>query len=128
MGYHAFELDLSSLNYQAPSEDLWGQHLRTHQREILATGQSGIEEARLEDYIVSGLIDFDEVSYDNIRCCDRNTGEAEYGGRDDDGADQTLRGRARFRDASGPVRDERCLHAGVVRPRPKLQGFHRLFQ
>ena len=64
-GYHEFELDLSSLNYQAPSEDLWVQHLRTHEREVLAVGHGGIEEARLEDYVVSGLIDFDDVSYDD---------------------------------------------------------------
>jgi len=64
-GYHTFELDLSSFNDQAPPEELWVQHLRTHKREILAVGSGGIEEARLEDYVVSGLIDFDNVSYDD---------------------------------------------------------------
>ena len=64
-GYNEFELDLSSLNYQAPTEELWVQHLRTHNREILAVGSGGIEEVRLEDYVVSGLIDFDDVSYDD---------------------------------------------------------------
>jgi type III restriction enzyme len=28
-------------------------------------GRGGIEEARLEDYIVSGLVDFDDISYDD---------------------------------------------------------------
>ena len=28
-------------------------------------GQGGIEEARLEDYVVSGLVDFDDISYDD---------------------------------------------------------------
>jgi len=64
-GYHDFELDLGSLSYQAPSEELWVQHLRTHQREVLAVGQGDIEEAKLEDYVVSGLIDFDDISYDD---------------------------------------------------------------
>jgi hypothetical protein len=27
-------------------------------------GRGGIEEARLEDYVVSGLVDFDDISYD----------------------------------------------------------------
>ena len=28
-------------------------------------GKGGIEEARLEDYVVSGLVDFDDISYDD---------------------------------------------------------------
>ena len=32
---------------------------------MLALGRGGIEEARLEDYVVSGLVDFDDVSYDD---------------------------------------------------------------
>ena len=32
---------------------------------VLALGRGGIEEARLEDYIVSGLVDFDDISYDD---------------------------------------------------------------
>ena len=32
---------------------------------MLALGKGGIEEARLEDYIVSGLVDFDDISYDD---------------------------------------------------------------
>jgi type III restriction enzyme len=44
---------------------LWIQHLRTNQLEVLGLGKGGIEETRLEDYIVSGLVDFDDVSYDD---------------------------------------------------------------
>jgi type III restriction enzyme len=33
--------------------------------EVLALGRGGIEEARLEDYIVGGLVDFDDISYDD---------------------------------------------------------------
>ncbi len=60
-----FELDLSSLNYAVPDEDLWVQHLRTSKREVLSVGSGGINEARLEDYIVSGLIDYDYISYED---------------------------------------------------------------
>lgn len=64
-GFKSFSLDLTTLNYPAPSEELWIQHLRTNQLEILGLGKGGIEESRLEDYIVSGLVDFDDVSYDD---------------------------------------------------------------
>ena len=60
-----FDLNLSSLNFQLPSEDLWIQHLRTHQRETLSIGSGGISEARLADYIVSSLIDYDYISYED---------------------------------------------------------------
>jgi type III restriction enzyme len=64
-GFKPFKLELSALKYPAPSEELWIQHLRTNQLEVLGLGKGGIEEARLEDYIVSGLVDFDDVSYDD---------------------------------------------------------------
>ena len=63
-GFKAFKLDLDTLNYPPPSEELWIQHLRTNQLEILGLGKGGIEEARIEDYIVSGLVDFNDVAYD----------------------------------------------------------------
>jgi type III restriction enzyme len=64
-GYKPFTLDLATINYPPPSEELWIQHLRTNKLEILGVGKGGIEEARLEDYVVSGLVDFDDVSYDD---------------------------------------------------------------
>ncbi|NOR25393.1 MAG: type III restriction endonuclease subunit R, partial [Desulforhopalus sp.] len=64
-GFTAFTLDLDALKYQAVSEELWLQHLRTDHREVLAMGKGGIEEERLEDYVVSGLIDFNDISYDD---------------------------------------------------------------
>jgi type III restriction enzyme len=63
-GFRPFSLELSALSYQAPSDDLWIQHLRTNQLEVLGLDPGDIEEARLEDYIVSGLVDFDDVAYD----------------------------------------------------------------
>ena len=41
------------------------QYLRTGERELQTLGEGGIEEKRLEDYVVSGLVDFDDVSYDD---------------------------------------------------------------
>lgn len=64
-GFREFTLELGSMNYQPPSDELWAQHLRTGQVEVLAMGQGGIDEFRLEDYVVSGLVDYDDVSYDD---------------------------------------------------------------
>jgi type III restriction enzyme len=64
-GFKPFKLELGALSYPAPSEELWIQHLRTNQLEVLGLGKGGIEEVRLEDYIVSGLVDFDDVAYDD---------------------------------------------------------------
>jgi type III restriction enzyme len=63
-GFKPFSLDLSTLNYPAPSDELWVQYLRTGQAEALGVWKGSAEEARLEDYIVSGLVGFDDVAYD----------------------------------------------------------------
>lgn len=63
-GFKPFTLELGVLNYPAPSEELWVQYLRTGQSEALGVGKGSVEEARLEDYIVGGLVDFDDVAYD----------------------------------------------------------------
>ncbi len=64
-GFKAFKLKLDTLKYPAVSDELWIQHLRTNQLDVVNLGHGGIEEARLEDYIVSGLVDFNDVSYDD---------------------------------------------------------------
>ena len=64
-GFRSFTLDLGVLNYPAPSDDLWIQHLRTNQLEVLGMWEGGIAERRMEDYIVGGLVDFDDVAYDD---------------------------------------------------------------
>jgi type III restriction enzyme len=64
-GFHPFTLKLDGLRYPPVSDELWVQYLRTEQREVVSLGKGGIEEQRLEDYIVSGLVDFDDVSYDD---------------------------------------------------------------
>jgi len=63
-GFNAFTLKVDTLNYPPVSEELWAKHLRTDQMDVISTRPGGIEELRLEDYVVSGLVDFDDVSYD----------------------------------------------------------------
>lgn len=62
-GYNPFTLDLSGLSYQPPDETLWLQSLSTGIGKTLGMGEGSIEENRLEDYVVSGLIDFNDISY-----------------------------------------------------------------
>ena len=64
-GFKPFTLKLDTLKYPAVSDELWIQHLRTGQRDEVSLGVGGIEEKRIEDYVVSGLMDFDDVSYDD---------------------------------------------------------------
>ena len=64
-GFALFTLDLSGMRYPAPSEELWAKHLRTDQVDVIGLSQGNLLERRLEDYIVSGLIDFPDVAYDD---------------------------------------------------------------
>jgi type III restriction enzyme len=64
-GFHPFSLDTSSIHYQPVDRDLLIQHLRTHEQDTLSFEGRHQEEQRLEDYLVRGLIDFDDVSYDD---------------------------------------------------------------
>jgi type III restriction enzyme len=64
-GFNPFTLKLDTLNYPPVSEELWAKHLRTDQVDVIAVGKGGTPELRLEDYVVSGLVDFDDVSYDS---------------------------------------------------------------
>jgi type III restriction enzyme len=64
-GFKPFTLELDALKYPAVSDELWIQHLRTNQLEVVFLGRGGIDESRLEDYVVSGLVDFDDISYDD---------------------------------------------------------------
>jgi type III restriction enzyme len=64
-GFKEFQLDLLNVNYQPISNELWQQELRTQKARVLKLGEGAIDELRLEDYVVAGLIDFDDVSYDD---------------------------------------------------------------
>jgi type III restriction enzyme len=63
-GFNPFTLELSGMRYPAPSEELWAKHLRTDQVDIIGLAQGNFLEERLEDYVVSGLIDFPDIAYD----------------------------------------------------------------
>jgi type III restriction enzyme len=63
-GYRTFTLDVSRMNYQVTEQQLLSQGLQSGRQ--LTYGESAlIEEARLEDYIVRELINYDDVSYDD---------------------------------------------------------------
>ena len=64
-GFKPFKLDLLNVNYQPISDELWAQNLRDGKSERVVLGKGGMEEQRLEDYIVSGLVDFNDVSYED---------------------------------------------------------------
>ncbi len=64
-GFKPFALKLDTLKYPAVADELWIQHLRTNELQVLTLGKGSSEEARLEDYVVSGLVDFDDISYDD---------------------------------------------------------------
>jgi type III restriction enzyme len=65
VGYRPFKLDVSAIRYQPVDRDLLIQHLRTREQETLSFAAGGQHELRLEDYVVRGLIDFDDISYDD---------------------------------------------------------------
>lgn len=63
-GFDRFMLDCSNIHYQPVERDLLIQHLRTHEQETLSFGGQMQQEQRLEDYVIRGLVDFDDISYD----------------------------------------------------------------
>ena len=62
--YEDFTLDLLGVSLQPVSQNVLLQELREHKRYTLETGKGIVEEERLEDYIVRGLIDFNDIHYD----------------------------------------------------------------
>lgn len=64
-GYKDFDMDVSGVNLQPVDHDILIQHLQNHERYKLSSGDGVVEENRLEDYLVRGLVDFDDISYDD---------------------------------------------------------------
>ncbi len=62
--YVDFDLDVRNINLQPVAEDILIQHLHENRRYRLRDGSGIIQEQRPEDYLVRGLIDFDDISYD----------------------------------------------------------------
>jgi type III restriction enzyme len=65
VGYQDFDLDCSSVRYPPVAKDLLIQRLTDNQRFRIISGDGVVQESRLENYIVRGLIDKDDVSYDD---------------------------------------------------------------
>ena len=63
-GFHDFDLDCKSIRLQPVSQEILIQHLHDHERYRLRSGDAVVPESRLEDYLVRGLIDFDDIDYD----------------------------------------------------------------
>lgn len=63
-GFRPFRLDLRNMNYEVPSEVLLAQHLRTGQVDRMGARVASSDERRLEDFIVSDLIDYPDIAYD----------------------------------------------------------------
>ena len=65
VGYADFDLDLSNVKLQPVTQDILIQHLRTHEQHRLVDGTGIVEEDRPENYLVRGLIDFNDICYDD---------------------------------------------------------------
>ncbi len=63
-GFADFDLDTSTVHYQPIAQDILIQHLHDQERYKLRSGNAVVEEVRLEDHLVRGLIDFNDISYD----------------------------------------------------------------
>jgi len=63
-GYRDFDLDVSGINLQPVETNILIQHLQSNKRDQLATSTVATVEAQLENYIVRGLIDFNDINYD----------------------------------------------------------------
>jgi type III restriction enzyme len=64
VGYQNFDLDCSSFRQPPAEKDLLVQHLMNNQRFKIVSGDGVVLEKNLEDYIVRGLIDKDDINYD----------------------------------------------------------------
>ena len=62
--YEDFDLDVRNINLQPVAQDILIQHLHENQRYRLQDGSGIVKEKRPEDYLVRGLIDFDDICYD----------------------------------------------------------------
>lgn len=65
VGFQDFDLDCSSVHYPPVAKDLLIQRLTDNQRFRIVSGDGVVQEPQLENYIVRGLIDMDDISYDD---------------------------------------------------------------
>lgn len=63
--FRPFQLNLQGLLFQPVDDKILLQYLRTESQERLERGEPIVGEPRLENFIVRGLIDFDDICYDD---------------------------------------------------------------
>lgn len=63
-GFRDFSLDLSSFRLQPVSQEILVRHLESGVEHVIGALSGGVDEERLENFVVRSLIDFDDVSYD----------------------------------------------------------------
>ena len=63
-GYKEFKLDLSKVRLQPVDNEILIEELHKRERIRLASGDGIVPEQRPEDYLVRGLVDFNDISYD----------------------------------------------------------------
>jgi type III restriction enzyme len=63
-GYRDFDLDCGNLRLQPVAQEILIQHLHDLNRYRLMSGEGFVTQTRLENYLVSGLVDFDDINYD----------------------------------------------------------------
>jgi type III restriction enzyme len=64
-GFRPFDLDCKHIRLRPVSKDILIQNLQNHEQYKLQNSNNVPAEQRLEDYLVRGLIDFDDISYDD---------------------------------------------------------------
>jgi type III restriction enzyme len=63
-GYHDFDLEVAGIRYQPVERSILLKHLRDSSvQDEIGVEDDGPAEARAEDYILRGLIDFDDIDY-----------------------------------------------------------------
>ena len=64
-GFTPFDLDLKGVHLQPVAQDILIAHLHEQAQYRLVSGDGVVPEARLEDYLIRGLVDFDDINYDD---------------------------------------------------------------
>lgn len=64
-GFSDFDLDVSGIYLQPVTQEILLQELRTHNRDVLHFKVEVDSTEPLEDYIISRLMDFDDISYED---------------------------------------------------------------
>jgi type III restriction enzyme len=64
-GFREFKLDLSGVRLQPVENEILIQELHRREQHRLMSGTGIVPEEKLEDYLVRGLIDFNDICYDD---------------------------------------------------------------